>query len=281
MKKISKIEEILKNCCKDCSKCENEEFCKNSFYTKIIFEPVTHQSLQKVDLNEFIIIPFPKEFVANNPDKEKGYDLIKFFIEIYLLYYEKGNITLHELVQRLKWDIKKILLMLKEAKKRKYIYLKNLTSRTAYLHFSKKSSHPDFVFVVNHYFERFKEKFGEKPIFREAEAKILLNLLKQYTPNVVCRLIDEYLDIQDDFIKKTGYSLKFLPEKVNYILMNMNKKIENLIEEAPDWQILEYLRRKKENRLQGFNKNLIELYEREIKRRNISDEMLKKYLEQI
>lgn len=77
--------------------------------------------------------------------------------------------------------------------------------------------------LIRFFYGEFERRFGHAPVVTESDSGHISQLLKDYSDDDVKEMIRRYLSIEDDFIIKNGYSLRFLSSRVNYLLIEMHK----------------------------------------------------------
>jgi len=119
--------------------------------------------------------------------------------------------------------------------------------------------------LIKVYYEEFEKMSGEKPsINREIDPGILRNLLKKYDFDTCKQIIIGYFKIADDFIVKSGYAIRFIPNSVNKILVKnaaMNKGDSSYASEFSESQLNEYFKGRKDGTYTG-KEDWAKLYEK-------------------
>jgi hypothetical protein len=78
--------------------------------------------------------------------------------------------------------------------------------------------------IIKFFYGEFKRRFGHAPVVTDSDSGHISTLLKDYGDDEVKEMIRRYLSLDDDFIQKNGYSLRFLPSRVNSILIEMSRE---------------------------------------------------------
>jgi hypothetical protein len=139
-------------------------------------------------------------------------------------------------------------------------------------HFLKRADrgHLEFSFgrdvhnLVKFYSSEFKNRFGNFPRIQSADLAGLSGLISEYPDNELRMMISRYFDINEPFLKDTGYSLRFFPGKINKILIDMSTKGSPKASALTREQLEEYLKGKKESRWDG-TEDWAHSYERALK----------------
>lgn len=102
--------------------------------------------------------------------------------------------------------------------------------------------------LIKFYCFEFEKRFGRRPRISAEESGILSVLIKDYSDEDLRLIISRYLELDDKFLKDCGYALKFLPMKINRVLIEMSDKKPQKSSDLTKEQIQEYLKGKE----QGF-----------------------------
>ena len=81
--------------------------------------------------------------------------------------------------------------------------------------------------LVTFYCENFKKRFGNGPRVTNRDADVINQLMKEYPRDIVERLIKAYVWSQDDYLNKCGYPLSLMSQRVNRLLIDINKLYVN------------------------------------------------------
>ena len=85
----------------------------------------------------------------------------------------------------------------------------------------KQPPNPDHQKVMDHYFDSFKNKFGEKPIINGGkDGAIIKNLLATYPAEKIIALLDKFFNSNDSFIRNSGYALGVFQSQINKLLVD-------------------------------------------------------------
>ena len=106
--------------------------------------------------------------------------------------------------------------------------------------------------MIQFYSTEFARIFGSSPRIDPADAGVLSPLIKEYSDADLRRIITSYLELSDDkFLKDVGYQLRFLPSKINRLLIDLAAKIPQKSGTLTREQLQEYLAGKKEGKWTG------------------------------
>jgi len=134
--------------------------------------------------------------------------------------------------------------------------------------------------LINYYKEVFKSYNNYEPIVDKKDIEALRQLSLNYSYDDLKKFIKCFCSLDDDFLRTNGYQLKWLHTKISKIIQKLKKadEIENILQHCTDWQILEYMNLIAQ-KIVDETDPMYPYYIKEIKRRNLTEKDLKKYLE--
>ena len=133
--------------------------------------------------------------------------------------------------------------------------------------------------LIAFYCAIYKDKFNLKPYVSPADIKMIKILLVNYGIDQLKDMIRQFLALNDEFLKKVGYQLRFLGNSVNKIISSSPIKI-NSMSQLSNESLLEFLRQYKNKQwdpgLDG--ETLTKSYLKEIQVRGLTEKDLKVYI---
>jgi hypothetical protein len=128
----------------------------------------------------------------------------------------------------------------------------------------------------------FKKKFDTSAMYTQAEFIISMNilkgLLKTYEIQQIKNFIEQYYNLDEEFLRNAGYKLRFLPSKINTIIAIQNKtrtkhqdfNKKDYGKSLSDSQLREYIKMKKNGECTG-SEIWAKEYEKELSDREINE----------
>ena len=118
--------------------------------------------------------------------------------------------------------------------------------------------------LVKFYCYEFERRFGNVPVVNGSEIGALAALIRDYPEDHLRKMVMEYFELDDDFVKNSGYVLKFFPLKINRILIELSKKERTTISSLTKEQLEEYVKGKEEGKWTG-EEDWAKSYEKSLK----------------
>jgi len=93
---------------------------------------------------------------------------------------------------------------------------------------SKDTPLPALKFLIDYYYEKFKEKFGVPPIIsRGKDGALLKELLLNLTDKDLVVLMNHFFESEDPFIKQSGYTIGVFKTQINKLITQTKSKKED------------------------------------------------------
>jgi hypothetical protein len=92
---------------------------------------------------------------------------------------------------------------------------------------SQKASSADIKTVRAAWERAWKRHTGVDAVFSQAEYVAARNLLKRHSANDIAGWLDDYLQIDDKYLREHGYPLSLLGRKVNAIKLHQSSKLKS------------------------------------------------------
>ena len=80
--------------------------------------------------------------------------------------------------------------------------------------------------LVDFFAQIFEQKFGVKPSIDDDAIKAIHKLKANYNLQTCRGILESYLNLDDEFLKRNGYKLRYLDNYVNAAIVNMPKVAE-------------------------------------------------------
>ena len=221
-----------------CEACEFLKTCQNSDVESLRYKPDA-RSLGAELCNRTTLLP-----LIDTDSESRARKLYQVLIEMVIAERMKKRWNALDIAKNLGISVRKVRM------------------RVEYLierHFLKKTDrgHLEFSFgrdvhnLARFYSCEFKNRFGYNPKIQSGDLAQIAPLIAEYPDNELRIMISRYFDLNDQFLKDVGYSLRFFPSKINKILIDMSTKNFPKSASLTREQLEEYLKGKKESRWTG------------------------------
>jgi len=141
---------------------------------------------------------------------------------------------------------------------------------------TKNKSHLKFSFgrevhsLIKFYCYEFENLYKCQPRISFEDSAALKSLIRDYPNGTLRLIISHYLKLNDDFVSKGGYALRFLPMKINRLLIGLENKVPHTAATLTKEQLEEYVKGKESGQWTG-EEDWAKSYEQALKTLQVSE----------
>lgn len=236
-----------------CHDCPFLSSCKRSDSESLKYRPDVRSF--GAELHERSTI-FP---LIDSSSEVRARKLYQFLVELTLAYHLKKKWNALDVAKNLGISVYKVRKRIEHLIEHKFV----TEVKDGILEFSFGR---DVHTLIKFYCGEFKRRYGAEPRVSTEDSSHLKSLIREYSESDLRSIISKYLALDDKFLKESGYSLRFLPMKLNRILIEMGHNTPITKTSLTKDQLEEYVKGKSEGRWTGsedwaksYEKALIEL----------------------